>query len=107
MSYRRRCSSCRRWFASRGRTKDVCYACVPSLRPGLGGPLRKYPRARIGDFFGSREVTALLNPDYTRNERVRTRCKHCGNEADSYVFNLRDARPSRCNRCPRARTEAA
>jgi hypothetical protein len=67
----------------------------------LGKP-RVHPRAKVGDRFGTREVTELLAPDFTGNERVRVRCGVCGHEDKAYVFNLRkSAKSERCRRCPK------
>jgi hypothetical protein len=56
---------------------------------------RRYPRAKVGDTFGTARVVALLRRDSTSNERVRVRCIH-GSERDVYVFNLRKNPRCRC-----------
>ena len=53
--------------------------------------LRKHDRAAIGDRFGNRTVTRLLDPDRSSNESVEWRCA-CGLQGTSYVFNLRKMR---------------
>ena len=59
-------------------------------RGGAGN--RRHPKAQVGDRFVDVTVTALLEPDGTRNETVRVRCDHCGLEWPAYVFNLRRRR---------------
>lgn len=58
------------------------------MNTGQTGRPRKYPRARVGDTFGDRTVTAILRPDSTCNETVEWRCI-CGRWGKSYVFNIR------------------
>lgn len=61
---------------------------------------REHPKTRIGDVFGSKRVTALLEYDHTSNERVEWTCTLCGAWGKSYVFNLRRSK-ERCLRCPK------
>jgi hypothetical protein len=49
---------------------------------------RKFPRAAVGDRFGSATVVALADTDKTSNERVLIQCT-CGKQSFAYVYNLR------------------
>ena len=75
-----------------------------SIEKKATGAPRRYPPAKVGDLFGTREVTELLPRDATSNERVRTKCRRCGHVEPGYVFNLRKAEAKgvkRCQRCPK------
>lgn len=62
------------------------------LRVGQGP--RRYPAAKVGDRFGPYRVTRTLPRGHKgrSDERVRWRCT-CGLRGESYVFNLRKAKP--------------
>lgn len=87
------CGTCKKWGLHK-RLECPNRTAVERAR-------RIHPRAAVGDTFGAYRVIALLEPDYSSNERVRVSCDN-GHERDAYVFNLRRSRP-RCSRCLRVR----
>jgi ribosomal protein L44E len=89
------CSICKVWgFHSRVQ----CPKRSAMIRSAEGR--RTYPRAQVGDTFGELRVVALLDTDYTSNERVRVSCPN-GHERENYVFNLRKSSGA-CRACGRA-----